>query len=117
MLLQGGGTARGEAAGCMNKVCKDINIFKNCTGGAVSVRKYITCRQCKSGRCDVGNTNTRTCDTDLAQAQQFKFIQMGSTEVCNCANAPAGTFAERSGNYDSGEWTNSVEKQRLCEGS
>lgn len=115
MLIQG--SARGENAGCMNQVCKDINIYRVCTGGANVVRKYITCIPCKSGRCDTGNTNNRTCDKDTDQEQKFKFLQTGTSEICDCANAPNGTFAERTGSYTDDNWNDTTVKQRLCLGS
>lgn len=106
---------RAENPGCTNNTCKDINIYRNCGNNGDFVRKYITCLVCKnSGRCDTGNTNTRSCN-QMTQLQKFKSIT--ANEVCSCTNAPAGGWAERSGTYTDDNWTDSAVEQFLCAGS
>ncbi|HEV3258762.1 MAG TPA: hypothetical protein VG013_17965 [Gemmataceae bacterium] len=80
------GAARGENAGCVNKQCKVIWFYYDCTlGQEFAYIDFPNCIKCSIGRCD-GGANQQCAFNDIPQEEALLPGQQNA--ICDCLKAP-----------------------------
>lgn len=118
ILLHGAARSQGtggEADGCYNNTCHDIQYYYSCTAGVGLALQLTDCTMCIApSRCDSGGGTGITCQKGSDMPQGSTVVSV--TLICYCANAPANASVEASGSY-TGNYTPTGTKQWLCSGS